>query len=152
MPDLHGIVEKAINFDMSDVLERYAKDYQLPMTLVAEHEREIKRFLALCSAQPGRYGMKGPMDELWHVFIIFTEKYAAFCEALGGPFIHHTPALQSRNPEATASNRDRYARFLDDYREVFAEDPPPHLWPRPLAGEHPSCNNCGIGCDHKCVA
>ena len=55
------------------------------------HEREIKRFLALSAINPGKYGMRGPLDELWHTFIIFTSAYANFCRLLGGGFIHHLP-------------------------------------------------------------
>jgi hypothetical protein len=45
---------------MSDVMERYAEETRLPPDVLKEHEREIKRFLALNSLYPGRYGMRGP--------------------------------------------------------------------------------------------
>jgi len=43
---------------------------------------------------PEAHGMDAPMfiiDEMWHVFILVTRDYAAFCEQMFGRFIHHDP-------------------------------------------------------------
>jgi len=34
----------------------------------------------------------GGIDEMWHVFLLFTRDYAAFCEKYLGGFVHHDPA------------------------------------------------------------
>ena len=104
--------------------------------MLKEHEREIKRFLALSSLYPGRYGMRGPLDELWHTFIIFTSWYARFCKRLGGGFIHHFPKVPSERveePTAKPSSSTWYSRR--DYQRFFAEPAPAHLWPRAGGGD-----------------
>jgi hypothetical protein len=151
-------IKAAIGYDMSDVMERYAEKTRLPPNVLKEHEREIKRFLALSAANPGKYGMRGPLDELWHTFIIFTSSYARFCHLLGGGFIHHRPEPPKKKgkkvPNSKAPKINSYTNFLEDYRKVFNEAPPAHLWPGRLGGEvlDPSCNQCGIFCAQTCAA
>ena len=87
------VLKLAESYDISDVMQRYKDNTRLPDDVLKEHEREIKRFLTLCSVNPGAYGMRGPLDELWHTFIIFTSSYARFCMTLGGDFIHHLPEM-----------------------------------------------------------
>lgn len=146
-------IEIAMKYDMSAVMERYAEETRLPQEALDEHEREIKRFLALCSMNPGRYGMRGPMDELWHTFILFTSSYAEFCRELGGGFIHHLPASPKERRSHDPDKKSGYVRFLEDYEEAFGEVPPAALWPRP-GGKvaDPSCDQCGIWCAETCAA
>jgi hypothetical protein len=149
------VIARAMAYDIADVMERYAQETRLPPDALKEHEREIKRFLALSSLNPGKYGMRGPMDELWHTFIIFTSKYAKFCRDLGGDFIHHMPKTPAeRTPDPKAPQKpSSYIAFLKDYERAFAEPAPAHLWPR-VGGEvlDPSCDQCGIFCAQTCVA
>jgi hypothetical protein len=41
----------------------------------------------------------GAIDEMWHVFLLFTRDYAAMCDAHLGGFVHHNPAPEGP-PEA----------------------------------------------------
>src|SRR6266496_4410333 len=94
------ILTRAMSFPMEEVLERYAKDQNLPLEVACEHERELKRYLALCALNPASsYGMRGPIDELWHTFVIFTEKYASFCDQVAGRFLHHSPNASPRTDQ-----------------------------------------------------
>jgi hypothetical protein len=147
-------IDVAMKYDMAPVMERYAEETRLPPEVLDEHEREIKRFLALSAINPGKYGMRGPMDELWHTFIIFTSSYAEFCRQLGGGFIHHLPATPNGDTEQKREEKSGYVLFLEDYERVFDESPPAHLWPRPRGGEvmDPSCDQCGIWCAETCAA
>lgn len=155
MKDIEQKIKAAMKYDMTPVMERYAEKTRLPSEVLKEHEREIKRFLALSAANPGKYGMRGPLDELWHTFIVFTSSYAKFCRLLGGGFIHHLP----ETPKSASAKKQRtnssYQRFLSDYEKIFKEPPPPHLWPRPLGSSpvlDPSCDQCGIFCSQTCAA
>lgn len=147
------IIETATKYDMSAVMERYAEETRLPEDALDEHEREIKRFLALCAINPGRYGMRGPLDELWHTFILFTSSYAEFCRELGGGFIHHLPARPEERAKREPGEQTGYTLFLDDYEAIFGEPAPVHLWPRPGGTvADPSCDQCGIFCAETCAA
>lgn len=146
-------IEIAMKYDMTPVMQRYAEETRLPTEVLAEHEREIKRFLALSALNPGKYGMRGPLDELWHTFILFTSSYAEFCRQLGGKFIHHYPG-NPKTKTVPQGEKTAYMVFLEDYEQVFRESPPAHLWPRPKGGDvmDPSCAQCGIHCDQTCAA
>lgn len=55
-------------------------DNNISAELAATHERELKRFLAICIIYQEPIGMRGAVDELWHTFIMFTKNYASFCK------------------------------------------------------------------------
>lgn len=53
---------------------------------------EFKKFLSLIAMEIKPLAMISPkVDEVWHQFILFTEKYNDFCEKIMGRFIHHKP-------------------------------------------------------------
>ncbi len=61
------IIDTAMSFPMDDVLKKYCMEHSLPIETAHEHEREIKRFLALSVINYStKYVMSGPMDEIWH--------------------------------------------------------------------------------------
>jgi hypothetical protein len=135
-------IGRAMAFPMDPIVARYMEEQGLPAEVAREHERELKRYLALCALDSdGAYGMNGPVDELWHTFITFTRDYARFCDDVAGHFIHHVPtAADSKDdPEGAAS----YRRTLDAYAETFGEEAPPEVWPRLGSGDHP-----GSACLH----
>jgi hypothetical protein len=154
MQTIDHTINAAMDFDLRHVMERYAEETRLPSEALKEHEREIRRFLALCAAHPGKYAMRGPLDELWHTFILFTSSYAEFCRVLGGGFIHHLPQSPARSPAKEEQTNNSYLQFLADYEKFLREPPPPHIWPRPLGGPvaDPSCDQCGNYCAQTCVA
>ena len=153
MIDVQKISQLADEFDLSLVLDRYQRDTRLPTTVVREHGREIKRFLSMCALSPGSYGMRGPLDDLWHTFIIHTELYDNFCNKIVGNFIHHYPVVHDEADKRQSPPDESYPVFLSDYEKFFGERAPAHIWPTPLgSGERPSCTDCGAACNHKCIA
>jgi hypothetical protein len=139
------ILEKALQFDMRKVVERYAKDEELSIEDALEHERELKRYLALVSSNQGVvYGMCGPIDNLWHTFITFTELYQKFGEHVAGRFIHHYPNENVGDRSDSEERKHHYARFERDYSESFGECPPKHLWPYAMSigAEVTTCSTC----------
>lgn len=134
-------VSRALEFQIDDVVARYMKDEGLTEEIAREHERELKRFLALCAMNPSaHYGMRGPIDEIWHTFIMFTREYAQFCEHVSGRFIHHVP----ETGKGESRSADGYLLFLNDYQKVFGQPAPPQYWPRPaLTLANDGCTGCG---------
>lgn len=143
---MQQVVESVLKYPMETVVSRYAREEDLPLAVAVEHERELKRFLALICLNPNiSYGMKGPIDKLWHTFIVHTREYREFCHRAAGRFIDHVPEAPD-NDEAKAKGRAQYERFLADYQAVFNEEPPRDLWPRFITrGEGASCSSCN-GC------
>lgn len=131
-------VERAMSFPLDSVVKMYRIEQGLSERVALEHGRELRRFLALCALNPDAgYGMAGAVDDLWHTLILCTEHYAAFCDAVAGQFIHHTPAFVRQPPDGG------YERFLRDYELVFCERAPTDVWPGPV-GSLPS-EKCRAG-------
>jgi ubiquinone/menaquinone biosynthesis C-methylase UbiE len=125
----HAAISRAMRFDMSRVLKRYADDYQTNLSEAETLERELKRYLVLRSLHPRkRYGMAGRVDGLWHTFLLFTRLYARFCGRVARRFLHHTPADIESRQELRQFQKD-YANVWHDYPVVFGEPPPAAIWP-----------------------
>ena len=151
--DARARAAKASAFDMTHVLARYRREEGFPGDVVADHRRELDRFLALSGAAlaEGRvYGMMGAIDELWHTFVIFTREYARFCDEVCGRFLHHVPEVEGEE----GGSIEHYLAFLADYEAVFGEAPPAEYWPRPSIAAISdstackgckSCSGCGSG-------
>lgn len=130
-------IERAMSFPMEDILVRYSSEHSIPPEIAIEHERELKRYLVMSVLNPNaKYSMAGPVDNLWHTFILFTQKYVKFCEQLAGHFIHHIPTSSSEEKviidHTIPSEFSSYEKFLKDYELFFQEPPPAHIWPKPL--------------------
>ena len=125
--DATTTVAKATAFSMEPVIRRYARVYEVPLEVAMEHELELKRYLAMCAMRPkgqGTYGVRGPVDELWHTFIIFTQLYCDFCTSVAGRYLHHAPTEISK-----ADGTEKYSKTLSAYKEIFGESAPSHIWP-----------------------
>jgi hypothetical protein len=55
---------------------------------LARRAREAAPPALVLSIHPEILGI----DEMWHVFLLFTRDYAALCDAHLGGFVHHDPA------------------------------------------------------------
>ncbi|MGC2682125.1 MAG: hypothetical protein WA323_09675 [Candidatus Nitrosopolaris sp.] len=139
------IIETAMSFPMDDLLRKYCMEHSLPIETGREHEREIKRFLALSVINSStKYVMSGPTDELWHSFILFTKKYHEFCYVVAGHYIHHLPSFPNDKPNDFRG----YTQLLQDYKVLFGEEPPTQYWPRP---QKKSADSPSDGCAPHCV-
>lgn len=145
--DAAKIAEKKFSiieaYDLSPVIERYAKDYHLDRVVAAEHFIELKRFLSICAASDEPIGVAGPVDDAWHTFLMFTQEYHAFGDQIG-KFIHHVPDIDDEDQEASSTG---YTTFLQIYELAFKECPPPSIWPYRRTGNglfaSTSCAGCG---------
>jgi len=117
------LMRLAESVSLGNVLERYAAKKDYSPEALREHEFELRRFLVVCAACPESIPMGGPIDELWHEFIIHTWLYTGFCLKLSGRYIHHAPASGTEAP------RSSWFTFCDWYLKLFGEAPPSHIWP-----------------------
>jgi len=141
---IQHIIATAMVYPMEKIVKRYMKENDICADVAAKHEKELKRFLAICAIYHDPIGMRASVDELWHSFITFTEEYALFCEQVAGHFIHHVP-----NDETTSKSDSRTSalRFNMAYESLFNATPPIDVWP-PLSDS--SDLICGKGCVSRC--
>jgi hypothetical protein len=129
-PSVSQATEAALNFSFEPILERYKRDYGVDDETARRHELELKRYFILCATQDGRLGMRGPVDNIWHTFLLFTEEYADFCHRVAGRFLHHIPeSHKGQSPEERLASAKNYGATLNAYREVFGTPAPSDLWP-----------------------
>jgi hypothetical protein len=157
-PNKDKIISKAMAFPLNKVIFRYRRDYGLSKAEAERHEVELKRFLALSAMAERGYGMRGPIDKLWHTLILFTHIYENFCNQVAGRFLHHYPNVKGYEPgDGTPPLKlgaEDYVRFLRDYKSVFGEMAEPPYWPA-VPGTATSdyfavdcsSDDCGNDCD-----
>lgn len=138
-------VAKVNAFNMDSIVERYASDQGLSVSQAREHERELKRYFSMVIDNPDYvYGMCGPIDELWHTFLVFTKPYQEFCHSVAGRFIHHFPNENAGDQNDSKTRQLKYEQFVNDYLETFGDKPPRHFWPAAMdTGEDAlGCSTC----------
>lgn len=119
---------QAVSFDARPVFDRFQRETDFDEAAARELWRELVRYLVMIGRFPKRgYGMYGPVDVLWHNFVLHTELYQDFCATHLGRFVHHHPCTTEKG----SGWHGRYLQFLHDYRLVFDEAPPQHIWPVP---------------------
>jgi hypothetical protein len=146
------IVRKVLEYPIPDtVIEKYIDKYGVTEQVARSHERELKRYLAMCLADPeAAYGMFGPVDELWHTWILFTREWCEFSNSVAGRYIHHSPTTREEKKAArSGQGPSAYQRFLTDYPGYFGEEPPAECWPSPKAAH--ACANCCTNCGSSCA-
>ena len=117
----------ALNFPLTRIAARYQQLYDVPHAELVRHERELKRYLVLRSRlRAATLPTPKVLDQLWHVFLLYTRDYMTFCDILGGGFIHHVP---SESPHPVEELTERYREMLAEYEELFRESPPSDVWP-----------------------
>ncbi|WP_422366234.1 hypothetical protein [Pelagibius sp.] len=120
--------EAAEGFAIPEVLSSYQQESGCDAATAEWRRRELFRFLLVLGHLPHRgYGMYGPVDGLWHCFVLHTERYQVFCETYAAGFVHHHPGSSAKG----AGWRSRYLQFLIDYRVIFGAPPPDDVWPVP---------------------
>src|SRR6476646_2224550 len=104
---LPATLETVLAFENESVVARFAEDFAVSIEDAEEIFYEMKRWLWLCAKR--RIDIKNgadpfllplfneayAIDMMWHVFILFTEDYSAFCSRHFGFFIHHYPKPKS---------------------------------------------------------
>lgn len=82
---------------------------------------EYRKYMALYVIRPGeRFPMSVPLDPVWHMHIICTKDYAAFCQTVFGRFLHHDPSVTEE--ELVVVNK-RFEELKGFYREYFGDSP-----------------------------
>lgn len=81
-------------FTHQGVVERLASTEGLTSESALLLFEDLKRFLFLCATTNERLVPTKPIDAAWHVFLLFTRDYAAFCADHLGSFVHHNPVHQ----------------------------------------------------------
>lgn len=154
------VIQAAMAFPMETVVARHMKEDRVSKKRAKMHERELRRYLAICALHPSeRFPMFPKVDGAWHAFLLHTKDYRRFCETVAGRFIDHAPNNGTEDRVEVAAS---YTRFKAFYEFYFDAPPSAEFWPKELKG-HVSCSGdlraasdctqdtCGDSCESSCV-
>src|SRR6185295_1015655 len=86
------LVERIAGESFEFVFQRLLADSKIAQDEVAQARIEFRKFVFLVGSTGIPLAMISPVvDEVWHQFILFTKKYAEFCNRTVGYFIDHLP-------------------------------------------------------------
>ena len=102
--------------------------HQFPKWSLEKHENvmnEYKRYLILI-LKHGNVAPSSDVDEVWHVHIWTSNKYASDClTVLRRKFIHHAP---EKKPGPKSRSAKSFQNTLVKYKAVFGETAPIEIW------------------------
>ncbi len=107
------------NYELGFLVERLKRKEAVRADLIDEAVYEFRRYMALVALGHQDIAMVSQdVDEVWHNFIVFTQRYSQFCVDVFGEFLHHDPNITQKMRRA--------ANFVRVYTRVFG--PPPAIW------------------------
>lgn len=126
---------RALAYRNQHVIDRFREQWAVSADAGAELFTETKRLLWVKHISESRghsFGIDPALrilDEMWHVFVLHTREYSAYCQRVYGRYLHHAPtdkarevARLRRNPEAFAqAERERCLRQWRLVTEVAGE-------------------------------
>ena len=117
---------------------RVFKDMVRWLWLNATHTMELERGLADVPDWLGIRAEQIVIDEMWHIFLLFTDAYRKFCMTFFGFMIGHAPnekpqqALSREELESYLTSylnyverhlgQDTVVRWFEDYGETYSEE------------------------------
>ena len=100
-----------MNFEIpSYIIDRLQKDYNVPDEKIEQIVIDFKLYFSLFIISERKvYAMPGnikEVDDLWHVYLLYTNEYSFFCNKFFGRFIRHIPdnSVVGFNQELANSN------------------------------------------------
>jgi len=116
-----GSVRDAImEWNLDKVREYLINRKKVAVDLVDRLILEYRRFMILTVENPGQLvPIAGPVDDVWHTHILYTENYCAFGQAVVGGYIHHLPTANDN--EAQRLTDAYHTNTFNLYRENFGE-------------------------------
>lgn len=106
--------------------DQVAKETELTGERASAAVQAYRQFLWLCATQGHIMAPSAAVDAVWHLHLMDTRAYAAFCDQVIGRMIHHIPG---RPPVA---EDPAYAATRAALAQHFGP-PSPNLWPDPVA-------------------
>ncbi|MDB4873194.1 MAG: hypothetical protein JWL97_4198 [Gemmatimonadales bacterium] len=125
----------------TQLVGRIVKDEQVDQQYAERIMVQALAFLKACALSPGRsLAPSEAIDPAWHVFILHTSEYAAFCQHIAGRFIHHRPDRLSGEPTDPVDAIGTTVAAMRDLDLPVDEE----LWSAPTNCQ--KCNECTTQC------
>ncbi len=107
---------------------RLAEEQHWTVDFAARAIDEYRRFLLLAATAGQPVCPSEAVDQVWHLHLIHTRSYwQRLCHEVLGTALHHEPSRGGA--DELSKHRQMYADALCAYRQTFATQPPPDIWP-----------------------
>lgn len=108
-------LDEILSYENDALVARYQKEFSLSRDEAVALFGDVKRFLWLGAVTDGPIAPPPKVDDGWHMFILFTEDYAEFCERFFGAFRHHRPTRPSDPPDGGVTVRRTVAALKEQF-------------------------------------
>ncbi len=123
---------KLQNFDFPEpgLTNRLIEEQGWDRQFIAKAKQEYLRFIVLATSAPTEVTPSLVVDEVWHTHLMFSKSYIEdLCLNNLERIIHHSPGTGEATHDA--KYQGQYLRTLATYKQVFGQEAPSDLWPRP---------------------
>jgi len=122
-------LEQALAYQNDQIPLRFMDDWDVSLDEARLLFDDVKRWLWLNSQVDWELTFVGPLgiiDEMFHLFILFTDEYSKYCKDVYGDYVHHIPITNAdrlkmaadveRDPEGMRTqelaDRERMRRLI----------------------------------------
>lgn len=118
-------LEDLLNYKNEDVVESFTASFAIERDEADDIFREMLKFLWLShhSNDPLLRVIDAPIsiiDEMWHIFILFTKEYNDFSYRYFGRFMHHSPVTEAqRRKEQSEWSESKRVALLEEKRQRY---------------------------------
>ena len=119
-------LEDVLEYDNPHVVEKFASQHGLELSDSIDIFNETKRWLWFAANADipsiSIYPSMRVIDEMWHVFILFTHDYTEFCNKYFGRFLHHAPNVEGHgDPTDPAALKETIRCELNEMHRLLGE-------------------------------
>lgn len=100
----NAVLNEIAKYQHRGVTSRIMKILNISHSEAQELFDDTKRFLFLAAITGKDISPTKPIDEAWHIFLLFTKDYSEFCFRFFGQMIHHHPFDESELKEDKTDN------------------------------------------------
>lgn len=133
MPHNPSLWQNIQDYQNEDVCNRFARDQKVSPEFAQLAFLEMKRFLYIALISRQSCSPSKIIDEMWHIFIIYTHSYRTFCQTFNGSYMDHIP---SDKPNITGyiNTQALTLKIFGELNELF--------WPNPSSPSFADCSTC----------
>jgi hypothetical protein len=134
---MHTTLEQILHFEHPQVVQRFQKEYPQKAARAEVIFKDLLRFFwgtkyheVQRSIAPTNSDLDfvfimdqemREIDQMWHIFLLYTRDYASFCQRYFSEFLHHQPDLVPVFTQNSFEFESNLQRFLTYTYDLFGE-------------------------------
>ena len=117
-----NICTKVLDYPMDYAIKKCQTTFRYTDEEMEILSKELRRYFILGNKCKGLGMYSTDVDNLWHMFILFTKESAKFGNDVFGHFFHHAPEDNSNlSDDEKRQAHKKFVDFITVYEETFQE-------------------------------